>query len=174
MKNNNKVMMRMSQYFSLLISHFSLQEGFTLAELLIVFAIIAILTSLGLASYTSYNSSQTIQSSASDVATMLNTAKSRSLTQVIPTVCGSNPVTGYQVDIIVNARQYTLSAICGGQQVLTTANLPPNVTFVSGSTPSVFFTISTGTVASTATISLTGYSKTKTITVSQTGDVSVN
>lgn len=149
-------------------------KGFTLVELLIVFAIVGILTTLGIAAYNSYNSNQTVQSSAADVETMLNTAKSRSLTQVIPTSCGVVPVTGYQVDVTIAAQQYTLSAKCGSLQVITTANLPPNVTFAAGSTPSVFFNISTGTVASTATISITGFGKTKKVTVSPTGDVSVN
>jgi prepilin-type N-terminal cleavage/methylation domain-containing protein len=149
-------------------------EGFTLIEILVVFFIIAILTVLGIAAYNSYNSSQTVQSAASDVATMLNTAKSRSLTQVIPSSCGSNSVTGYQVDITLNTQQYTLSAICGSKQVITTNNLPPNVTFANSSTPTVFFNIATGTITSTATILITGFGKTKTVTVSQTGDVSIN
>jgi prepilin-type N-terminal cleavage/methylation domain-containing protein len=149
------------------------ERGFTLLELLTVFGIIAILTSLGIASYNSYTSSQTVQSSANDVATILNSAKSRSLSQVIPVSCGVNPVTGYQVDITINGGQYTLSAICGSKQIIKTNNLSPNVTFANGSTASVFFNISTAAVASTATITLTGYSKTKVIIVSQTGDVSV-
>lgn len=153
----------------------SFEDGFSLLELLTVFGIIAILTSLGVAAYNSYNSSQTVQSSANDVATMLNTAKSKSLTQVIPASCGTNPVTGYQVDITINGGLYTLSAFCGGKQIITQNNLSPGITFVNGSTTTVFFNIGTGTVASTATITIsqTGTSKTKTITVSQTGDVSI-
>ena len=150
------------------------ERGFTLLELLTVFGIIGIMTTLGIAAYNSYNSSQTTQSSANDVATMLNSAKSRSLSQVIPSSCGVNPVTGYQVDVTLNGSQYTLSAICGSKQVITTNNLPPNITFANGSTATVFFTISTAAVASTATITLTGYGKTKIITVTQTGNVLIN
>src|SRR5690348_5685979 len=150
-----------------------MMKGFTLFELLVVFAIVAIVTSLGIASYNSYNSNQTVQSSASDVATMLATAKSRALSQVIPPSCATNPVTGYQVDVAVGAQDYTLSAICNGKQVLTTDNLAPNVTFGVGSN-SVLFNISDGTVASTATIIINGYGKTKTITVSTTGNITVN
>src|SRR6185503_16873437 len=100
------------------------------------------LTSLGIAAYSSYNSSQTIQSSASDVATMLSSAKSRSLSQVIPTSCATNPVTGYQVDVTIGGQQYTMSAICGSKQIITTNNLPPNVKFAGGSTTSILFNIS--------------------------------
>jgi len=149
-------------------------KGFTLIELIIVFAIIGIMTMLGIAAYNSYNSSQAVQSSASDVSNMLNTAKSRALTQVIPSSCNSIPVTGYEVDVMLNGGQYTLSVVCGTNQILTTNNLPPNIKFASSSTPTVFFNISDGTVTGTATISITGYGKTKTITVGKTGDVSVN
>ena len=167
-------MARKSNYFSFLISPFSSPAGFTLIEIVIVFAIIAILTSLGLAAYNTYNGDQEVQSSAIDVETMLNLAKSRSLTQVIPASCGTNSVTGYQVDVTIGSQQYTLSAICGSKQVVETNNLPPRITFANGSTTTVFFNISTGAVASNGTILITGFGNTKTITVSQTGDVSVN
>jgi prepilin-type N-terminal cleavage/methylation domain-containing protein len=149
-------------------------KGFTLVELIVVFSVIGILTSLGLASYSSYNGKQTVQSAATDVVTMLNTAKSQSLSQVIPSSCASNPVTGYQVDVTVGSQQYTLSAICGTKQVITTSNLPAKVTFDNGSTTTVFYPIATGTIANASSISITGYGITKIISISQAGTVSVN
>jgi len=160
--------------FSFFKSHLSSRRGFTLIELLVVFTFIGILTALGIAAYSSYNSAQTVQSSAEDVATMLSTAKEHSLSQVIPSSCGSNSVTGYQVDITVTGQQYTLSALCGTKQVITSNSLPPHVMFANGSTPSVLFDISTGTLSSTATLSITGYGKTKTISISQTGNITKN
>lgn len=148
--------------------------GFTLIELMVVFAFIAILTSLGIAAYSTYNSSQEVQSSASDVESILNTAKSRSLTQVIPTACANNPITGYQVDITVGGKQYTLSAICGTKQIITTDNLPPNVVFGPGSTGSTFFAIESGIVAAQATINVTGYGQTRTVTINTEGSISAN
>jgi len=173
-KIGRKYVRKFVKNFSFFLSQFLSPEGFTLIEIVIVFAIIAILTSLGLAAYNAYNGGQEVQSSATDIETMLNLAKSRSLTQVIPTSCGANSVTGYQVDVVVGSQQYTLSAICGSKQIVETNNLPPRVTFANGSTTTVFFNISTGTVASNATISITGFGRTKTVTVSQIGDVSVN
>ena len=149
-------------------------KGFTLIEILIVFAFIGILTVLGIASYSTYTSAQTVNSSASDVATMLSTAKSNSLSQVIPNSCGANPVTGYQVDIIVGGQQFVLSAVCTGLQRISSSKLPTPVKFASGSTATVFFPISTGMPSAAATISVTGYGKTKTITVTQTGAITVN
>jgi prepilin-type N-terminal cleavage/methylation domain-containing protein len=148
-------------------------DGFTLIELLVVFALIAMLTAFGIASYSAYNSSQIVQSSASTVATLLNTARSRAISQVIPSSCGTNFVTGYQVDITVTGQQYTLSAMCGSKQVVSTNNLPSQVTFATGSTATIVYAISSGTVATPATILITGYGKTKTITVNGTGNVAI-
>ncbi len=167
-------MNRLFKKFSSRYFDYPVSAGFTIFELLAVFAIIGIMTSLGIAAYNSYNGTQLVQSSATDVVTMLNIAKSHSLAQVIPPSCGTNSVTGYQVDVTPNGQQYTLSAICSGKQILTTNNLPPNITFANSSTPSVFFTISDGTVATDATITITGFGRTKNITVSQTGSVSSN
>lgn len=152
---------------------FTKGKGFTLIELIVVFSLIGILTSLGIASYAGYNSSQIVQSNASNLVTQLNSAKSLSISQVIPTSCGTNYVTGYQVDVTPNGKQYTVSAMCGSKQVVSTYNLPTPLTFGSGSTSTVFFAISTGIVASTATITVTGYGKTKTVTVTPTGSVSI-
>lgn len=154
--------------------HLLSESGFTLVELLTVFALIGILTAIGMASYSSYNASQVVKSSESNVATALNAANSEAISQVIPSSCGNNVLTGYQVDITVNGSSYTLSAICGGKQVVDTYTLPPQVTFASGSTASTFFNVSSGTAANVATILITGYGTTKTITVGQEGSVTMN
>lgn len=149
-------------------------KGFTIIEILVVFTFIAVLTVLGIAAYSTYTSTQQVQSGASDIATMLSTAKNNSLSQVIPSGCGVNPVTGYQVDITVGGGQFVLSAVCGSLLKITSRTLPPNVTFASGSTPTILFPISTGMPSSGSTITVTGYGKTKVISVSQTGAISVN
>jgi len=148
-------------------------KGFTLIEILVVFSLIGILTALGFASYSAFNGEQALSSSASDVATMLSSAKSHALTQVVPNSCGTNSITGYQVSISTTTQQYILSVVCGSSYALTTNKLQSQVTFGGSSTTSVFFNMSTGTVTAPATIIVNGYGKTKTIRVSSTGIISV-
>lgn len=150
------------------------EKAFTLVELLIVVSIIGTLTAMGLASYSSYNAGQIVKSSETNVATMLNAANSEAISQVVPSSCGTNVLTGYQVDITVGGQQYTLSAMCGTKQVAATNKLPAQLSFASGSTPSIFFNVSSGIIANTATVNVTGYGVTKTVTVSTTGIVSMN
>jgi hypothetical protein len=63
--------------------------------------------------------------------------------------------------------------MCGSKQVVSTNNLPSQVSFATGSTTPIVYAISSGIVAAPATISITGYGKTKTVTVSTTGDVAI-
>src|SRR5260221_1716062 len=133
--------------------------------MLVVLGIIGILTSLGIASYSSYNASQVLQSNAENVATELAYAKSRAISQVIPTSCGSISLTGYEVDVVPNSQQYTLSAICGSPRIISTDNLPSQIRFSTGTTKSVLFAVSTGIPSATATIQIDSYGGTNSVAV---------
>ena len=151
------------------------QSGFTLIELVVVFTIIGIMTALGIASFSSFNGSQSVQVGASDVSNMISTAKSRSISQVKPPQCVGKTLNGYQVNVTALGPAYTLSVICGGTTyVIDTKDLPFQVTFANGSTASVLFAVSTGSVSAPATITVSGYGRTKVISVSTTGNISVN
>lgn len=185
---------------------FLTRRGFTMIELLVVIAIMAVLTSLGIASYASYNGTQVVQTAGADVLNLLNTAKSQAISQVKPSDCGDNPLTGYQVDIDTTSQQYTLTAVCLSEAelgpspsidpsisptanpsvtpstipaqnngvIIVTKPLPPQVNFDTSSIHTIFFEISTGTVTNPGTILISGYGKTKTITVSAEGSMSIN
>lgn len=154
------------------IRHFPPSLGFTIIELLVVFTFIGILTSLGIASYSSYTSSQSVQTAATNFVNLLHTAQSRSLSQVIPSSCASGTMIGYEVDIATGGQQYSLTALCGASRIpISTAALPYGVTFGTGPGSSVIFNISSGTVVTPVTFTINSYNKIRTIKVSQIGNV---
>lgn len=138
----------------------STQKGFTLIELLLVIAIIAIISVFGIASFLSYSRKQTVNTAVLDVASMLNVAKSRSLSQVTKdannnSYCGS-PFVGYAVAICslgtcVNNTEnydYQLQVVCSSPPAIkiTGKKLPANTSFYTGTSPSFLFHALTGAV----------------------------
>lgn len=154
------------------VKRFSTFKGFTLLELLVVFGIIGILTGISIASYSTFNNTQSLQSAVRDVQNMLSTAKSRAISQVKPDVCGEAPLSGYQV--VFSNPSYTLQVVCGDtNHIIKTQSLPMGVSFAGGSAATVFFAISQGTSAPSV-VTLSGYGKTKNITISSTGNIGTN
>lgn len=58
------------------------QKGFTLIELIVVFTVMAILSTIGVVSFVSYSRTQALNQTASDLVQTLNTAKSLSASQL--------------------------------------------------------------------------------------------
>src|SRR3989344_5628569 len=58
------------------------REGFTLLELIIVFSVIAIVSTVGVASFVNYNKAQSLNTSYLDLVNSLNTARSYSVSQI--------------------------------------------------------------------------------------------
>ena len=166
------------------ISNFKFQtsnlRGFTLIELIVVFSVIAILSTVGVASFVSYSKAQTLQQARNDFVTILNTAKSRSSAQVKPSSqCLSNRVLeGYSVTINIPARTYSLNIVCSGiATVLSTATLPTNVTFNAATdtppttTTNIVFSVLTGGVTGTGSVVLNAYNATRTVTINSVGGI---
>ena len=156
-------------------------QGFTLLELVIVMAVIGILASLGVVSFVKYSNSQALSAAASDLANTLNVAKARSLSQVKPSAC--NSIDGYEVRIcgllgstcISPSVSFELDVKCGGSVVapsITTKKLPTDINFdVTTTSKSFFFPVLTGGVIGSGTVVLSGYGRTKNVTVSLSGDI---
>lgn len=154
--------------------YFSSPAGFTLIELLIVFSIVAVISAVSIVSYSAFSKNQTFEATVSDVVNMLNTAKSRALTQVKPGICEGQTLRGYQVQIS-QPDMYQLFVICDTTSYPQTVKkkLPAGNTFVQNANQTVFFTVYTGVVQKPGDIVIQNNSKSKKISVTGTGIISV-
>lgn len=155
------------------------QKGFTLIELMVVLSVTAVLGTLGIAGFTTYNQVQILQASSSDVASILNLAKSRAQSQVKPSSLCSSSATleGYKVEVLT-PQSYTLYVRCNelGSSVDKKVNeeariLPSGLSFTSN--VSFFFPVQTGGVQTAGQIIISGYGRSKTVTVNSLGGVSI-
>lgn len=149
--------------------------GFTLIELIVSFSIMAILATIGIASFSSYSHSQELDAATTEVITMITEAKSKSLSQVKPATCVST-LDGYQVTVTSN-KDYRLSVMCSGAEIVIKSDkLQGNITFVNPPPVKFLFLVFNGGVTGAGAggtgISLTGYGKTKTITIFANGTIS--
>jgi prepilin-type N-terminal cleavage/methylation domain-containing protein len=146
-------------------------KGFTLIELIAVFAVLGIVSSFGIASFSSFNNQQILQSGASDIKNMLQVARTRAFSQVKPQQCADETLSGYQVAINTVTSQYSLIVVCDTAYVLETKKLSSDITFRSDSTGTIFFQVLTGNPSLPASIILTGYGKSAVIQVDAAGTV---
>src|SRR5260221_7288202 len=74
--------------------HHESQRGFTLIELMVVFSVMVILSSVGIASFVSYSHSQQVDTNMKELKTSLFTARSRALSQLRDSSCFAPGFTG--------------------------------------------------------------------------------
>lgn len=88
-------------------------SGFTLIELIVSFSVIAILSSIGIASFIGYNTEQEFRGAYLELASNINMAKSEALAQVKPKECSDagKVLVGYRV-IVKDERSYEVHAEC--------------------------------------------------------------
>lgn len=146
--------------------------GFTVIEIIVVFAVIAVLSTIGVASFVNYNRIQTLQTGAADFTSTLNLARSRALSQAKPPECASQVLNGYRVSISISGNSYILEAICSGFSYrIQSRNLPQNVIFQSSQPTSFFFPVIVGGVSGAGTVVLSSFGQTKSITVDSIGGI---
>ncbi len=147
------------------IGNLKFRQGFTLVELLVVFSVLVILSSVSIASFSSFNRTQSIQSAALDLSTMLQTAKARAASQYKPPSCGSSSLSSYVVRVCKltgstcsSNGDYELYVSCGaGSSVIAQGKLPKNV-FIDDETTtakSISFTLLDGSVKGAGDIYIT-------------------
>lgn len=159
----------------------SVFTGFTIIELMVVVAIMALVFGLGYAQYQNFNRRQILNQAALNLKNDLRDAQNRSLSGEKPTICGVNILGGYKVkiDTAVN-NLYFISVACPetSEAPIKSVTLPQNVNFSSRPTPNpiLFKVLAQGTnipSGSQATITLTAFGKYQDVTVSPSGDISV-
>lgn len=160
--------------------------GFTLIETVVVFAIIAILSTIAIASFVNYNRAQNVQVAYSELSSTLALARSKALSQAKPQVCVNNNLilNAYEVVLSTFDNTYKLYAVCSGAQYLIqpVTSLPKNVVFDTTKTTSLsfYFSVITNGVtfdkpnvsSASIYIYLTGYQNDgKTIIVNSVGTI---
>ncbi len=175
MKKKSSRPWRNNFHLSSLISHLSSLKGFTLIELIIVISVAAVISVIGIAAFVSYSQSQSLNSSAADIANMFNVAKSRAASGVKPSIppCSTQNLDGYRVTIIQASGTYRLDAVCfSGISSILVSTLPSTISFTSVIPATGIFTFSvlTGGFSGGGQIVLSGFNKTKPITVDSLGN----
>lgn len=157
------------------------ESGFTLIELLIVFSIMTILSSIGIASFVGYSRSAQVDTNMKEFKSLLYTARSRALSQIRDSACFTAGFTGQGYEL----RGYQVVACCSFGALCTTVpctnsqdsyelqavyGLPdgtgltaqtcvskkftdPNITFSSSATKATYFFFSSITAAVTTNAS---------------------
>lgn len=176
--------MRFIFHFLFSIFH-SRMNGFTVIELLLVFAILASISTVALVGFNQFNTAQQFNNAALDVAAIIQKAKSRAQSQVKPqsvVACQTNPLQGYAVHICgfpgaqcagSGTGIYELHVVCGSTSVMQeTKQLPSDITFGNGTNGIISFRILNGS-AQPGSIILTKNGNTKTIQVTSVGNITM-
>lgn len=109
------------------------KSGFSLIELLVVMLIMGVLLTIGLTSYNNYAKSQMVRNAALELKNDLRFAQNQALSGVKYESCGSNPMVGWYVRLVVGASNYTINVRCSGTTgiIKKTVKLPDGVTVKS-------------------------------------------
>jgi prepilin-type N-terminal cleavage/methylation domain-containing protein len=129
--------------------HLTNQYGFTLIELVVAFSIMAILATVGIASFVSYSKAQSLQQAVNELSTTINTAKANAAAQT-NNKCSGQVLNGYEV-VLSDSSSYALYAICNGSEnLIKTTSFSQGVHFNMGSYPiKITFSVLSGGVAIT-------------------------
>lgn len=146
-----------------------MRKAFTLIELMVVMALIALMAGSGAAISLSSGRKKAVEGAAEDLATAMRQARDYVQAGKKDASCAA-PLDGWQVKVEVDG--YTVQGKCGGTYFGNPKkNFSNGVTSTSGS---VFFNpLSLGAVLTGVPFTLSSNSYTKTVTVTGNGEVSV-
>ena len=98
------------------------RTGFTLIELLVAIGIMAVVMGSGAVVFTNFNQRQLTLAASREVQTFLKTAQAYARVRNVPSACGTNPLTGYQV--VFSSTQLIMQAVCSGTPEVSTIDRP--------------------------------------------------
>jgi type IV fimbrial biogenesis protein FimT len=150
------------------------KKGFTLVEMLVVLAIIAILLLIAIPQFNKFRQAEVLNAASRDVLSSLEKARSNTLSSVNSSEYGVH----FQSDqvIIFKGLTYSVGAVTNESISISEPASITNVTLggVSGSTGNVYFNRLYGAPSTTGTVTISTSSLSKTITISATGAASMN
>ncbi len=147
------------------------KKGFTMIEILIVLAIIAIMIAVVLPSFSQMRKNEVLKSAVEDVASAINKAKSQSQSSIDSSEYGVHFETNQAV--IFSGTAYSAVA-ASNQRVAITS--PASITSItlSGGGSDIYFDRLSGEPNKTGTITISNGLTSKIITISATGSASTN
>lgn len=148
-------------------------RGFTLIELVVTVAIMAILSGMSVVGYNKFNESQTVNQAANNLASDLRLAQQNALSGNKPTGC-SGDLHGWKV--VIASPSYRLWAICDADVGDKTVTITPLTLTATGGNDVIFAALTgaeSGTTSITINGNLGGTAYSKTITVTTAGAISV-
>lgn len=155
----------------------SLESGFSLIELMVVFLIVSIISGLGFASYKSYSDRQVLTSAAQDLKQVIDNTKFNALSSVKPSNCAStDSLAGYKFNLLQVSNSYTVSALCGASEYVLQNKKPQSpVLILSSSTCTAiqFSSLNGRTSTANCTIVISAYGRNATLTVDPIGNVGI-
>jgi prepilin-type N-terminal cleavage/methylation domain-containing protein len=163
--------------------------GFTLVELLVSISVVAILSGIGLAAFSSFNRRQIVASATRQLVSDLRLAQSKADSNEKPTACQASEVDllGYEFIIETANRHYKITPVCALSPPLPsikTVDIPGVIRLACATCPNpndnvqIFFKTLRQGVASSGfnsesklTITLTGYGATRSATLTSSGEI---
>lgn len=148
----------------------SLEKGFTLVELILVFTIFFITTTVGMIAFSKYTTSQALDSSAADVATFLQTTKTYAASQSMLGGCSSG-LQRYSVKFTPPSA-YEMFVYCGSSVSIKKQTLPTDISFDTTTSSEISFTAGNG-LSSGGTVKIKNSTNTENIQVDPAGNVTI-
>lgn len=143
--------------------------GFTLIELLLIFSLMSLFFSLGMAQYNRFNRRQFLNKAKDELISNLRLVQSKALAAEKPSNC-IDTLLGHKLKFTDNSH-YKIVAVCSSEVDLRTNIILPTGVVKQVGPDEVFFRVLSQGSPSDTTIILQGFGETRVITITATGEI---